>query len=113
MPAEVWSFWVGFGGPNTSKNKVFGSLGYSMDLRIFNYLPYPPVAGKFSQKRLLKNSICHSSSHASTNFLSFWPRFQAKEIEFNPTPPKTNMDTQNDGLEKVTPFKHGNCWYLC
>ncbi len=29
------------------------------------------------------------------------------------TLPKTNMDTQNDGLEKVTPFKHGNCWYLC
>ena len=28
------------------------------------------------------------------------------------TPPKTNMDTQNDGLEKVTPFKHGNFWYL-
>ena len=26
-------------------------------------------------------------------------------------PQKTNMDTQNDGLEKVTPFKHGNCWY--
>ena len=20
---------------------------------------------------------------------------------------------QNDGLEKVTPFKHGNFWYLC
>ena len=29
------------------------------------------------------------------------------------TPPKTNMDTQNDGLEKVTPLKHGNCWYPC
>ncbi len=29
------------------------------------------------------------------------------------TLPKTNMDTQNDGLEKVTPFKHGNFWYLC
>ena len=28
------------------------------------------------------------------------------------TPLKTNMETQNDGLEKVTPFKHGNCWYL-
>ena len=28
------------------------------------------------------------------------------------TPPKTNMDTQNDGLEKATPFKHGNFWYL-
>ena len=29
------------------------------------------------------------------------------------TLPKTNMDTQNDGLEKVTPFKTGNFWYLC
>ena len=28
-------------------------------------------------------------------------------------PPKTKMDTQNDGLERVTPFKHGNFWYLC
>ena len=28
-------------------------------------------------------------------------------------PWKTNMDTQNDGLEKVTPFKHANVWYLC
>ena len=26
------------------------------------------------------------------------------------TPPKTHMDTQNDGLEKVTPFKNGNFW---
>ena len=24
------------------------------------------------------------------------------------TLPKTNMDTQNDGLEKVTPFRNGN-----
>ena len=24
------------------------------------------------------------------------------------TPLKTNMDTQNDGLEKVTPFENGN-----
>ena len=31
------------------------------------------------------------------------------------TPPKTNMDTQNDGLEKekVAPLKYGNFWYLC
>ncbi len=29
------------------------------------------------------------------------------------TPPKTNMDTQNDGLEKVTPFEYGHFWYLC
>ena len=27
------------------------------------------------------------------------------------TPLKTNMDTQNDGLEKVTPIKHCNLWY--
>ena len=28
------------------------------------------------------------------------------------TPAKlTNGGPQNDGLEKVTPFKHGNCWY--
>ena len=35
--------------------------------------------------------------------------------QYNPqyNPPKTNMDTQNDGFQKVTPFKHGNCWYLC
>ena len=26
---------------------------------------------------------------------------------------KTNMDTQNDGLEKVAPFKYGHFWYLC
>ena len=23
------------------------------------------------------------------------------------------MDTQNDGLEKVTPLKHGHSWYPC
>ena len=25
--------------------------------------------------------------------------------------PKTNMDTQDDGLEKVAPKRNGNCWY--
>ncbi len=29
------------------------------------------------------------------------------------TLPKTNMDTQNDALEKVTTFQYGNVWYLC
>ena len=29
------------------------------------------------------------------------------------TPPKTNMDTLNDGLEDVSPFKHGYFGYLC
>ncbi len=32
---------------------------------------------------------------------------------FMDTPPKTNMDTQNDGLEKVTLFEYGHFWYLC
>ena len=30
------------------------------------------------------------------------------------TPPKTNiLNPKIGGLEKVTPFKHGNFWYLC
>ncbi len=29
------------------------------------------------------------------------------------TPEKERLDTQNYGLEKVTPFKSGNFWYLC
>ena len=29
------------------------------------------------------------------------------------TPAKTKMETQNDGLEKVTPFECGHFWYLC
>ncbi len=29
------------------------------------------------------------------------------------TPLKTNMDTQTDGLENVSPFKYGHFWYLC
>ena len=34
-------------------------------------------------------------------------------LTWQTTVPKTNMDAQNDGLEKVTPFKHGNFgWFL-
>ena len=29
------------------------------------------------------------------------------------TPPETKMDTQNDGLEKVAPFKYGHFGYPC
>ena len=32
---------------------------------------------------------------------------------YNTTPPKTNTNTQNDGLEMVTPFKYGHVWYPC
>ena len=44
--------------------------------------------------------------------LSIYLQFQgAKFCPFRFTPPKTNMDTQNDGLEKVTPLKSGHFWY--
>ena len=29
------------------------------------------------------------------------------------TPPKSNIDTKNDGLENASPFKHGYFGYLC
>ena len=29
------------------------------------------------------------------------------------TPPKTNMDTKNDGLENVSHFEYGHFGYLC
>ena len=32
---------------------------------------------------------------------------------FEFTPPETNIDTQNDGLKIVTPFKYGHVLYLC
>ena len=34
-------------------------------------------------------------------------------VDIYSTTLKTNMDTQNDGLEKVAPFKYGHFWYLC
>ena len=53
------------------------------------------------------------------NVLNFWK----KQLEDSNTSnqncsdafatPKTNMDTQNDGLEKVIPFKYGHFGYLC
>ena len=30
-----------------------------------------------------------------------------------PTPPKINIDTKNDGLENVSPFRYGYFGYLC
>ena len=38
-----------------------------------------------------------------------WWKEQRWQMRF--TLPKTNMDTQNDGLEKLTPFTNGNFWY--
>ena len=41
-----------------------------------------------------------------------WHTRHFVEYKLN-TRPKTNMDAQNDSLEKVTPFKNGNLLYLC
>ena len=39
----------------------------------------------------------------------FHPRKTNTHLKQTPvTPPKTNMDTQNDGLEKVVPFNFGH-----
>ena len=38
-------------------------------------------------------------------------RQSGKQENRDITPQKSNIDTQNDGLEKVTPFFHGNFWY--
>ena len=50
-------------------------------------------------------------------FFVFWGGLSKVEDPessfFQFTPPKTNMDTQNDGLEKVTPFKYSHFGYLC
>ena len=57
---------------------------------------------------------CDMSGTTNPLFLQlciyFWTTIPDPSIV--PTPPKTNMDTQNDGLEMATPFKYGHFWYL-
>ena len=69
----------------------------------------------------------------NTSFLLGWPIFRcyvnfregifevfilstfsvfSLNISWTHTPPKTNMDTQNAGLEMVAPCKDGHFWYL-
>jgi len=38
-----------------------------------------------------------------------WGRLALKRFQMGPTSPKTSMDTQNDGLEKVDSFKIWQC----
>ena len=35
------------------------------------------------------------------------PSISEVHNSYKTTPPKTNIDTKNDGLEDVSPFKHG------
>ena len=42
-------------------------------------------------------------------------QFRFKQLAMNwggVHPQKNNIDTRNDGLQKVTPFKHGHLWSL-
>ena len=57
-----------------------------------------------------KYAATTTSTHTTTTTaITYYSR---RESCFYPvTPPKTNTDTQNDGLEKVTPLKNGNSWY--
>ena len=79
----------------------------------------PNLQKSFHDKSPFRSVQNLSKNHATIDQLNppkltfgkFFQPIISKDI--NGTPPKTNMDTQNDGLEKVTPFKHGNCWYLC
>ena len=65
-----------------------------------------------------RSLLCQSKNRRSgklrnkTNLKQYAVQPQIYEntiIQF--TLPKTNMDTQNECLEKVTP--NGNVWYLC
>ena len=56
-----------------------------------------------------RNPFCEASNKIEQ--ISY---HQGKELSFKShTAQKTNMDTQNDSLEKVIPFKYGHFWYLC
>ena len=68
-------------------------------------------------KKLVPSLKLTACTYPKRKFL-FQPLiFRGENVSFRgDTIPKTSMDTQNDGLEKVThvtPFKHGKFWYLC
>ena len=50
---------------------------------------------------------CSTAGDSSQEILDL-----AKIKQF-PIHPKSDIDTQNDGLEKVVPFEYGHFWYLC
>ena len=81
---------------------------------VYTFLLGKPV---FRCEVLISGSVlqCQNRSFgfsAMIHSMDYYLGCFTKNISTN-TPPKTNMDTENDGLEKVTPFKHCNSWYLC
>ena len=45
--------------------------------------------------------------------LQWWRIDNGRDLKQNIPPPKSKIDTKNDGLENVSPFKHGYFAYLC
>ena len=66
------------------------------------------IKGKVSFQRLKLGGLCHSGlrdvSSTIQNLGDYCPLS---------TPPKFNIDTKNDGLENVCPFKYGYFGYPC
>ena len=63
-----------------------------------------PMVNSQSQVGESLRQVFLQTSHGAENDWSF---------KHSLTPPKADMDTQNDGLEKVVPFKYGHFWYPC
>ena len=57
--------------------------------------------------------VCRYLRFFSGDVAKVWRDGAGESALFQCTLPKTNMDTQNDGLERVTPSKNGNLWYPC
>ena len=57
----------------------------------------------------VKHLTSSTSQHRNFQVLQFSIQFCEYK---HGTPPKTNIDTQNDALENASPFKHGYFGYL-
>ena len=63
-------------------------------------------ANRFPRKGSATKAVLHSPQKVSSNPCYSAPSHVSDHMSI--TPPKTNMDTQNYGLEKVTPFFSGH-----
>ena len=76
----------------------------------------PPIRkGKSSSQLLLDRILWYVSSQKTTQYFDRASINPKRNFELNNvfTPSNTNMNTQNDALEKVAPLKNGKSWYLC
>ena len=87
-------------------SKSLGDTGFLQFLGLFQVIMANPAVLKI-QYFNGKLEVFFSWQNGSPN------RFFMIKDQWNYTPAKTNIDTKNQGLEKVTPFKNRNSWYLC